>query len=458
MELNDLLKLTPDKIIAAVKGSNVDYEKIDKYIEQYEGTHDILKRPDKLLEDGTPIEVAKLVINLQQKIVNNSVFFLYGGEMRIVLAETASEKPSDQEKAVFDYFVKQWERAKLNTFNRNLARVLLSETRAAELYYPVPETKEGADAKFRYRVKLLARSLGDEIYPFYDSLGDMVAFMRTYKAIGLDEKGAESKIDTVELYTADKTYKYQMVGGSWSTEDSQNTFKKIPIIFYELKVPDWEVVQGLIDKLELRFSKFDDTNDYFSSPAVKVKGKMTNAPEKGEVGKLFLLEGEDSDVEYLTWDQTPEAMKLQMDKLEGFVHTLTDTPNLTLDQIQGMGQMSGFAIRLLFMGARMKSKVNEDVFTAGLERRVSLLKQMQSIFISKQAKTLAGIEIKVEFGDPLPIDDDETITNLISSVQGGIMSQETAIEQHPYIKDATDEIVRIKTADIAEPSDGTTSD
>jgi len=455
MELKNLLALEPAKLIAAIKGT-VDYEPVETYIKEFAGTHTILNRPDKTLADKNVVTTAKLVVNLQKKIVNSSVFFLFGGDMRLLLE--SEDEPSDQQREAYDHFVAQWERAKLNTFNRNLARVLLSETRAAELYYPVEETQEGAEAKFRYRVKLLAKSLGDEIYPFYDDFGDLVAFMRQYTKAIIKDDGSAGTTDITEIYTADTNYVLTKAGSDWLVEKTTNTFKKIPVIFYETSEADWTIVQALIDKLEDRFSKFDDTNDYFSSPAVKVSGKLVSSPEKGEIGKLFELapdgKGGYGDVEYLTWDQSPDSMKMELEMLLELTYGLTDTPNLTFDRLKGLGSYSGAALRFLFMGAQMKSKVNQDIFAEGIDRRISLLKTMQATFITKQTKALQEIAIKADFGDPLPVDENETITNIVSSFSTGIMSRETSLQKHPYIEDPTKEAERLATEDIAEPNAG----
>jgi len=435
MIIKEILDLDPQKQITILTKNTP--ESIVTYINQYDGIHEVLNRPDKAVGTGAKARVvttAKLVLKLQKKIVNSSVYFLTGAGSRLTLTN-----PDSKTEAAFDYFQNEWDRAKLDTFNKEMVRRLLIETRVAELYYQVPQ--EGPP-KFRYRVKLLCKQNGDEIWPHFDEYGDMDAFSRRYTQTVVAADGAENKIVTFEIYTATKLIIHTSSGAGFITEERINPFGKIPIIYYETDYPDWWDVQGLIDKLEDRVSKFDDTNDYFSSPAVKVKGEIKNAPDKAEVGKFFeIVEGSSGygDIEYLTWDQTPESMKLEMEMLREYVYSITDTPDLSFDKLKSIGAYSGTAMRFLFLQAIQKSANTNDIISEGLERRINLIRAMLALFDTSKARGLQDMKVTIAFKSPLPVDENELINNLIGSHSEGLISRKTAVQLHPYVEDAAQE-------------------
>lgn len=433
-QIKILTKAYPDTILTAVK--------------EYDGEHTILNRAPKTAgPEGNKREIpqAKLVLKLQKKIVNSSVFFLFGGGTRLVMKNV---NPDQGLNDAYDYLVAEWDKAKLDTMNKNLARRLLIETRAATLFYqaPVPESEQiPGGPQYRTRAKLLSLENGDYIYPHFDDMGDMDAFVRRFTRVNVKEDGTEVKVDTLEVYTAEQKVTSTLDGSTWVTLTEPNAFKKIPVVYYEIPAPDWNDVQNLIDKLENRLSKFDDTNDYFSSPAVLIKGDIENPPDKEEVGKLFRVKqgstGTWGDVEYLTWDQTPEAIKLELELLREFIHSISDTPDLSFDKLQGVaGKLSGVAMRFLFMSATQKAKNNRDIFDDGMSRRISILKAMLGTFDTKKALALGLLKIEVAYNEALPIDETETISNLVSAVQAGILSKKSAVMINPLVEDAIAEL------------------
>ncbi|MBA7546507.1 hypothetical protein ES705_38899 [subsurface metagenome] len=82
-----------------------------------------------------------------------------------------------------------------------------------------------------------------------------------------------------------------------------------------------------IDRVEMLISKSADTNDYFGAPTLKIKGKIADPPEKGEVGKMLRFTGKAGpdgktdygDAEYLTWTHAPEAVKLEYETLKDII-------------------------------------------------------------------------------------------------------------------------------------------
>ena len=416
---------------------------VEKYRKEYEGEHDILNRPVKTIGKGTSlkrIEQAKLVIRYQRKIVNMAVSFLFGDPAKLTL-----DNKEDKYQETFDLVNDVWNKNKLDYFNKKLARRLFVETKVAELWYVIIDEQNVKHIK----VALLCDENGDSIFTHFDNNGDMDAFTRRYKLEDIDGK----KYDHVDIYTAENIHKGIKKGETWQVDKKDNLYKKIPVIYYEQAETEWASVQSEIDRIEMLVSKSADTNDYFGSPTLKIKGKITNAPEKGEVGKILQFTGETNaegkidygDAEYLTWTHAPEAVKLEFETLKDIIYSLTSTPDLSFNNIQGLTKTSGEALKFMFMDSILKAKDKEEIFGEALTRRVNLLKAILSVTDVKSKQALEEMDISVKFGDILPQSITETVQAL-STARGGeaIMSGDEAVRQNPLVSDAEEDIKRLE--------------
>ncbi len=415
---------------------------VETYKKQYEGEHDILDRPVKIIGKGATskrIEQAKLVIRYQKKIVNMAVSFLFGEPAKLIL-----DNKEDKYQETFDLINNVWDKNKLDYFNKKLARRLFVETKVAELWYVIIDS----DNVKHIKVVLLCNQNGDEIYAHFDNNGDLDAFTRRYKLEGADEKTYEH----VDIYTAENSF-FGIKKEAWQVEKKDNLYGKIPVIYYVQPEPEWTDVQSEIDRIEMLVSKFADTNDYFGAPIIKLKGKIINPPEKGEIGKTLQFEGEVGkegkieygDADYLTWKHAPEATELEYKTLKDIIYSITSTPDLSFNNVQGLTKTSGEALKFLFMDSILKAKDKEEIFGEGLTRRINLLKAILSITDVKSKKNLEEMDISIQFGEVLP----QSITEMVKSLsvaRGGeaIMSQDEAVRQNPLVSDAEEDIKRME--------------
>ena len=167
---------------------------------------------------------------------------------------------------------------------------------------------------------------------------------------------------------------------------------------------------------------------------VKVKGTVTGFADKGEQGKILQITG-DGDASYLTWDNAPEAIKLEIETLFDIIYTCTQTPNISFKEVKGLGQLSGITLKLLFLDAHMKAKdKQEDVFGECVQRRINLLKAAM-IEINDKLSSVSTLSITPVFGLFMPDNVKDVIDNLVSAVEAGIMSVQTALKLNPLIDD-----------------------
>lgn len=419
-----------------------EQQKIEDYLKQYNLKHKILERDDKIVGTGDNqkvIETWKLVIPFQKKIVNLATAFLFGSKVKLVM----DNEETESNKKAFQALKEAWKKCKLDYHNRELARKVFSETKAAELFY-IDKTGE----KDKIRVMLLCKDNGNDIYPHFNEYGNMVAFTRKYQI----QSGDEKTVERVDIYTDEYVFQALKGENDWEVNKQPNLIKKIPVIYYEQESSEWSEVQSLIDRLEDLISKNADTNDYFASPAVVSKGKLKTAPEKGEIGKFFQVlpdkvDGKPvyGDLEYLTWDSAPENIKMEYDMLKDLINYMTSTPDLSFNNVKGVSDLSGIAMKFMFFDSILKAQNKEEVFGEGLERRINLLKQIISVAGIKGAEALQELEVSIEFQEALPENVQEMVEMLSVAVGGkSVISQEGAIRRNPIVQNADKEIENLE--------------
>lgn len=403
---------------------------------------DQTKRPNKTKQtkdtNGNPVtgtvEVARIPIPLQKKIVKLAAAFLTANPIKL------SAQPVDQlQTDLMKVLDKTWDGNKLYYKTMTLAQLMMGETECAELWYTQPiqpnenywmGTANEGKASFKLRMRVLANSLGDTLFPVYDAAGDMIAFGRGYfVAVG------DKQVEHFDLYTPAQIYKGEKAGDAWVTTPEPNVVGKIPIIYYKQPLPEWYDVQEMIERLEIRLSNNADTNDYFASPIIWVEGKVTGFADKGDSGKV--LQGENgAKASYLTWDNAPEAIKLEIETLKYFIHSMTDTPDISFETMKGLGTYSGIALKMLFLGAHLKAAEKEGIFGEGIQRRINyLLAALGKINVSFEPVT--NMTVTPIFEYYLPKNEQEMIQVLTEAVGPGtaLMSQKTAIRQNPLVED-----------------------
>ncbi len=416
--------------------------------EIFDGKHDILtdpKKAPKTIGEGTSartVTFTKQVVNYQKRIVNSAVTFLFGEPLTLKL-NNQDESTKDSEEKAFEEINNVWKKNKLGYFNKGLARELFIETKVAEIWH-IPEKEVDKDA--RIRVTLLTEKNGYKIYPHFDETGDMDAFTIKNEIMGEDNK----PIEQVRIYTAETITVALKIKSKWEVTSRENIIHKIPIVYYEQDKPEWEEVETQITRMEYLLSNFSDTVDYNGAPMAQAKGIITDMPEKDATGKLIVVkaeQGEDGKVyypgglEYITWDQAPEAIKLEYGILKDLIYGLSQTPDLSFESVKGMTAISGIALRLMFSDAMFKAKDKQEIFGPAMERRLSIMKSLIAITNSGMSEQLEKLDIDIIFNSVLPADVEALITSLSTARAGEpIMSQETAVRTNPLVTDPEKDI------------------
>lgn len=407
------------------------------------------KMEPKRLEDKT-VPVAKIVTNIPKKIVRTAAAFLFGGDMTITADNTDDASLEDFKKI----FVRK---LKMKSVLMSFARKVLSETKAAIVFYPVNKVVNGKKVP-ELKAKILSLPKDDnvtyEFYPHFDDDDDMDAFIHKFTT-----KIDYSTYECVKIYTSDKVITAINKGGQWEIKSDKNLFGKIPVVYAEVDQPDWEDIALLMDHYEMRISRMSDTNDYFGDPMLKSFG-LSNLPSKDTVGKElnFSMEVDPDtgtayhgDAEYLSWQQSIDSQKEEISNERHEIFSGASCPDLSFDNLIGIGDLSGVSREFMTIDAKIKATEQMEIFGPVVQRCVAIVQAgMANISHIKNSNAIMNNYFEVSFGSILPKNLAEDLQNL-STAGGGkpINSQETLTARSPYTQNVKEEIEKMKQEEQA---------
>lgn len=471
MNINEILELDVNKQIELLKGDeNPNYT---KWQQQYTGDHDIKRdssrKPYSVERNGRKelVKPAVIILKLQKKIVDFARYFLFGQPVQLKLNNKDDEKAGE----AFELLKQEARDNKLQYFDRELCKVVKTEGKAAEIWLP----KTDGEKTTGIRVVLLSRSRGDQIWANWNDEDDLDAICREYE-VDVLKNGSKETETRFEIFTAEKMYRYVMNSNTWenatfTTESGvekeypkPNPIGKINAVWYEQDEPDWADVQGLIDRLEMVFSKLADSNDYYSSPILQMWGKLKgDMPAKERDAKIlqfeqFIDEATGKEVkggaEFLEMSQLPESKKLEIENLLKQIHYITATPDISFENVKGIGNVSGIALKLMFIDALGKAKDSEKIFGEGWRRRTKVMAAFLGVIYPDMKQEFDELDVTPEMQNPLPENVKEMIEWLSTARSGEkLISLETAVEHVPGVTNDAEEVERIREESVSTFAD-----
>ncbi|WP_438423250.1 phage portal protein [Aquimarina macrocephali] len=458
--MEEIIKLINSDVPAALKlltANSKDQGRIKALIEEYkdikreERETQIGKiQKDKIVGKGektTVVKPVKIPIPFQNRIVTTATAFEVGASVTITPSEV--NKLSEEINIL-------WKNNRIDSKIQKLKILQKSELQCALLFHIKDIKPEnifnrilGINNKKEIKVKVLENKNG-KMTPYFDSFGDMKFFVWEFS----DKNEAGKEVKKAFIYDDKNVYECSDSSGSMSLDNANiHGFGKIPIVYLEQDNPEWHIAQNMIDRLEVAISKLGNSNDYTGHPILKIYGEVTGAPGKDEDGKAFhfpMKKDQDGkwqhgDVEFLTYAQAPESVKLEMDRLEKYIYSLTSTPDISFDNIKGLGNVSGVAIKLMFLDAIIKAKMNEGQNRTIIERIVNVFIAGNVNTTNVSLKSLASKTFfDVVFNSIIPDDLKNIIETLSQGKTAGLISTKTGVELLDLTNNSEEEIQRIK--------------
>lgn len=388
------------------------------------------------------VERVRIGVPIQKSIVNRTVGFLLSNPVTYKATSHGSQikKMDAKQQKLFDALQHVYHDNKIRYFDKRLARLVCRQREAAELWYMATDSE--GKLRGEMRVQLLAPIFGDKLYPHFNDYNVMDGFAREYKVF--DELG--TSVNHFDVYTAYYVYQYVDNGTNWTLQGApkQHGFTKIPIVYYRQEQAEWEDVQWAIDRIEECISNWGDTNDYFGTPKYFIRGRLEGFAEKGEQGAVF-QGGKDTQMNVLSWDNSPESVKGEIAYLFNVIYSFTHTPDVSFENMKTLGNnTSGAAIRLMFTDPHMKADLKTELFGEMFTRRSNIVANgicNTGLYEKGIPQSVAdNIDFEPVFTPFMPKNETELL-QLISTSTGGKQStsQRRAIELNP-LNDDPDEV------------------
>lgn len=406
-----------------------------KNLENYNvETHKVMKRMDKAVYDqkGNFLRWQKrwkIPIPYQKFINEIALVFLYGRPIKWI-------QKSDGTDDAFTNYKKWMEDIRFDSAIREAKRIAGAEGTSAILFHCFKNTDDKPDLL----LNVLGKSDDDDIYFIKDQYKRLVTFAWGYT---MTEAGHKS-VYHVDIYTKDTVYLCTRKNMGWEVLMMPNPVGKIPVILFEQEVES-DGVQPMIERAENLECVDADVNDRFANPAMVATAEVLNSlPKAEEEAKLYILKN-GGEIKYLTWDQASESKKDEYERLDKHIMSKTFTPNIDMEILKGLGNVSAKALSKIFLMAQIKADKRKETHDGYMNRVASLMLAILGNVLDYSHKAqYDALVIGHEFQQPFGDDVSDVLTDLLKQYQAGGLSLQSLLENSYLVKNAQVEMERIK--------------
>lgn len=356
-------------------------------------SHGINKRQDKPVFDKNGnlkrwVKRWKLPIDYPRYINEIALVFIYG---RPVIWRQISQGTDE----AFNRFTLLLRQLHFDAKIRECKRLAGAETQSAMLFLPYRNKKGRADC----RLRILAKSKGDDIYVAWDHFGCLRAFAWGYNTLNAEG----TTVRHIDFYTDESVFHTIATDAGHEVRREVNVIGKIPVVLFRQE-KEWAGVEPLIEREEYIASRNADTNDYFSDPMLILDADIIkNMPDKNDENKTLVKRGGTAEAaaSYLTWDNAPENKQKEIEWLQNHILSKTFTPNIDFDNMKSLSNVSGKALKQLMVLADIKAARHKEIHDELLDRFcnlcVALIANVLDIALRTQCERLV---IEHEFQPP----------------------------------------------------------
>lgn len=426
-----LYKLIEDKDIAsAIEMMQNRDDEVDNALKEYNPqTHDVMHRPNKSRKNADEYRTEKLPRTRQRYINEVELFFLLGANIR-----WSKSSGDDEAFTMFTEFLKE---QRFDSKMRKVKRLAGAETESAKLYHIYRDDKSNGR---QVDSIVLARSTGYQLRPMFDQYGNMVAFAYGYK---LKENG--KTVQHWDIQTPEFLFYCKKGALGWEVETYKNPTGKINAVYYR-QLKAWDGAEMRINREEMLDSKVADTNNYFADPIAAATADVVDflTDTTTNPAKLIQLTGGSSKFEYINPPQNSEARKAEKDELKESILFDTFTPDLSFENLRGMGTLSGTAIKNAMILGYIKRDNLKEIYGELVNREKNVIISILKYLYPNKANDFDTLVISHEFGEPFASDKQNEWQSVANLYTAGILSLEKAVELVALSDAPEEEVNRIK--------------
>ena len=261
-----------------------------------------------------------------------------------------------------------------------------------------------------------------------------------------------NKTLNVEIYTKNDIMYYKQVDSNLILMDSaEHYFNDIPVNVYKNNddcTGDFEKIIKLIDAFDFAMSDSQNERDNFNDSYMTFINTGLKSDSEDDMKILQSmkdsrnivldndLEGKPPTVDFLIKKGNVSETEANKDRIEKLIHKLSFIGDLSADSIKS--HTSATQSKLSTLGLEQSTSKKESFFRFGLQRRIEIITNILNL----KGSNYDYRRVNITFTRNLPTDE-VIIADMISKLTG-IVSNETLLEQIPFVTDIEQEKERLK--------------
>ena len=454
--IQDILggSMTERERITALKQKTIDvpiWTGKQGLINEYDPTkHPVMNKqlyPDLVKDDGVE-RVTRITLSFQRLAAKRMSELLCGIPVKRIY------KPEDEkQQQVATFLEKIFDRNRINSVNTDRINALFAGCEIFTLWYAVEQKNNlyGFASPLKLRCRTFSPMLGDELYPFFDEYGDMVAM-----SIGYTRKVGRKNVQYFDTYTDDRHIKWSNESGEWlAVEDEKTTLGKIPGIYTFRPTPIWEDTSRNVYEMEWTLSRNGNYIRENSKPKFIVcADEIIQYGDEKSGNKEFksvMQYPTGARAEYVTWSQAIESLKFQIDTLRNLFFTQLQLPDWSYEKMSQQA-LSGESRKQMFIDAELKVQDESGRWLEFFDREINVAKAFLKLMLG-QAWHEAIDALPVEnVITPYRITDRKEEVETLMTANGNkpIMSQRESIEAYGRSDNVDQTLKEINEQEMAD--------
>lgn len=466
MELQDIfIGGDIEKTIENLKQKAIEVPEWSELEKEYDQTqHDIIAdstlRPDDKIGDNGKKELAAKVSYPAEKIAVRRMVQMALSIPVNRICNTADEKGDEDEvkKVQSKAIEATYKGVRIDGENINRMTAFFAACEVLTVWYAVDtgiiHNKYGFPTKFKLRCRSYSpmpekwsRITQADLYPLFDEYDDMVAM--SFEYIRTD---GEDEITCFETYTATNHYRWEQNGDDWTEVVNEPVIiGKIPAIYLRRPLPVWEGISNNRNEIEFTLSRESDIIRKNSAPIIVLKGELLGDKPVGDKAREVYQTKDDGGLELVSPAISHEAAQFYIDQLKQNIEEDLQLPNLSLENIKGLGAISGEARKTLLTDGHLKVGDEQHEIIRFLEREDSVIRALLGKVNTSWESSLENLSIEHILTPFIQNDELGEIEKMEKATAGkAILSRRTAIAKSRLVDDPEAEYVRIEEEERAE--------
>ena len=416
-----------DQKINALKKRTVFVPLWSSLIENYEpSNHKVLTDTLSLKDKENGEKSARISIGLEKLLANRINQFTFA----IPVKRQYNIPSNDAQSAIITAIENIYNTAHIDSMNYKRGIAYYAACEMFTIWYTVKRenTIYGFPCKYKLKCKTYSPMDGVHLYPIIDELDDMVAMSFEY-----DKQVSETEVVTIfETFTSDRHFiwKKKNQGNTWEETTAQVMddgtiesgeeiiINKIPGVYLWRPAPVYAGLGNIRHELEYNLSRNSNVIAYNAAPIVKVKGGIVGKEKKGESNRIWRVES-DGDISYVSWNQSQEAVNNQTSTLLKLYWMLSQMPDISFDNMKGLGNIGYDARQTLLTDARLKINEESGAWKECFEREFNVIKAFLKQMNNAWANELDNITCEHIITPYVPQDENYDI-NIRMKANGGM--------------------------------------